>query len=52
MVIHNKEFEKETEAGTTYVDYSKGVDLRHTEVVCLTRAAQNLCGAGLMVCST
>jgi SP family general alpha glucoside:H+ symporter-like MFS transporter len=39
-------------AGTTYLDCFKGVDLRRTEVSCLTWAVQNLCGAGLMGYST
>ncbi|KAI5456062.1 putative MFS alpha-glucoside transporter [Mariannaea sp. PMI_226] len=52
MMIHTNELEKEIEAGTTYFDCFKGVDLRRTEIVCLTWAAQNLCGAGLMGYST
>ncbi|KAL7940444.1 MFS maltose permease MalP [Trichoderma barbatum] len=52
MMVHTNELEKEIEAGTTYLDCFKGVDLRRTEVVCLTWAAQNLCGAGLMAYST
>ncbi|KAH7009021.1 MFS maltose permease MalP [Ilyonectria destructans] len=52
MMVHTNELEKELEAGTTYFDCFKGVDLRRTEIVCLTWAAQNLCGAGLMGYST
>lgn len=52
MMIHTNELEKEIEAGTSYLDCFKGVNLRRTEVVCFTWAAQNLCGAGLMAYST
>ncbi|PNY29695.1 General alpha-glucoside permease [Tolypocladium capitatum] len=52
MMIHTNELEKQIESGTTYSDCFKGVNLRRTEVVCLTWAAQNLCGAGLMAYST
>lgn len=52
MMVYTNELEKEIEAGTTYLDCFKGVDLRRTEVVCFTWAAQNLCGAGLMGYST
>jgi SP family general alpha glucoside:H+ symporter-like MFS transporter len=52
MMVHTNELEKEIESGTSYLDCFKGVDLRRTEVVCLTWAAQNLCGAGLMGYST
>lgn len=52
MMVHTNEIEKEIEAGTTYLDCFKGVDLRRTEIVCLTWAAQNLCGAGFMGYST
>jgi SP family general alpha glucoside:H+ symporter-like MFS transporter len=52
MMIHTNELEKEIEEGTTYLDCFKGVDLRRTEVVCFTWAAQNLCGAGIMGYST
>ena len=52
MMVHTNELEKEIEAGTSYLDCFKGVDLRRTEIVCFTWAAQNLCGAGLMGYST
>ncbi|KKO97505.1 sugar porter family MFS transporter [Trichoderma harzianum] len=52
MMVHTNELEKEIEAGTSYLDCFKGVDLRRTEVVCFVWAAQNLCGAGLMGYST
>lgn len=52
MMVHTNELEKEVAAGTSYLDCFKGVDRRRTEIVCLTWAAQNLCGAGLMAYST
>ena len=52
MMHHTNEMEKEVSAGTSYLDCFKGVDLRRTEVSCLTWAVQNLCGAGLMGYST
>ncbi len=52
MMVHTNELEKEIDAGTSYLDCFKGIDLRRTEVVCFTWAAQNLCGAGLMGYST
>jgi SP family general alpha glucoside:H+ symporter-like MFS transporter len=52
MMAHTNELEKEIESGTSYLDCFRGVDLRRTEVVCLTWAVQNLCGAGLMAYST
>ncbi len=52
MMIHTNELEREMEKGTSYLDCFKGVNLRRTEIVCLTWVAQNLCGAGLMGYST
>ena len=52
MMIHTNELEKEITEGTTYLDCFRGTDLRRTEIVCLTWAAQNLCGAGIMSYST
>jgi SP family general alpha glucoside:H+ symporter-like MFS transporter len=52
MMDHTNQLEKEIEFGTSYIDCFRGIDLRRTEVVCLTWAAQNLCGAGLMSYST
>lgn len=51
-MIHTNELEREMEKGTSYLDCFKGVNLRRTEIVCLTWVAQNLCGAGLMGYST
>jgi SP family general alpha glucoside:H+ symporter-like MFS transporter len=52
MMIHTNELEKEIAAGTSYLDCFRGVNLRRTEIVCFTWAAQNLCGATLMGYST
>jgi SP family general alpha glucoside:H+ symporter-like MFS transporter len=52
MMIHTNALEKGITAGTSYLECFKGTDLRRTEIVCLTWAAQNLCGAGLMAYST
>lgn len=52
MIVHTNELEKEITEGTGYLDCFKGCDLRRTEIVCLTWAAQNLCGAGIMSYST
>ncbi|KAJ4305096.1 hypothetical protein N0V90_000626 [Kalmusia sp. IMI 367209] len=52
MMVHTNDLEKEITAGTSYLDCFKGNDLRRTEIVCMTWAAQNLCGAGLMAYST
>ncbi|UNI17902.1 hypothetical protein JDV02_004209 [Purpureocillium takamizusanense] len=52
MMVHTNELEREMEAGTSYLDCFKGVNLRRTEIVCITWVCQNLCGAGLMGYST
>lgn len=52
MISHTNELEKEISAGMRYVDCFTGIDLRRTEIACLTWAVQNLCGAGLMAYST
>ena len=52
MMIHTNELEKSIEEGTSYLDCFKKANLRRTEVVCFTWAAQNLCGSGLMAYST
>lgn len=48
MMVHTNELEKEINAGTSYLDCFKGVDLRRTEVACGVWMCQNLCGSGLM----
>jgi MFS transporter, SP family, general alpha glucoside:H+ symporter len=42
------EHEKALSEGTSYWDCFKGIDLRRTEVACLTWAAQNMCGSAFM----
>jgi hypothetical protein len=46
------ELEKALESGTGYMDCFKGIDLRRTEIVCVTWAIQNLCGSAFMGYST
>jgi MFS transporter, SP family, general alpha glucoside:H+ symporter len=46
------EHEKALSAGTSYLDCFKGIDLRRTEVACLTWACQNMCGSAFMGYST
>ncbi|KAJ6010178.1 hypothetical protein N7522_005194 [Penicillium canescens] len=45
MMVHTIKIEAEIEAGTTYADCFKGVDLRRTEICCLTFAGQILSGS-------
>lgn len=47
MMEHTNELEKQMSAGTSYSDCFKGVDLRRTEIVCITWLVQTLCGSGL-----
>lgn len=42
------EHEKALSAGTQYWDCFKGIDLRRTEVACVTWACQNMCGSAFM----
>ena len=46
------EHEKALSAGTSYLDCFRGIDLRRTEVACLTWAVQNMSGSALMGFST
>lgn len=48
MMIHTNELEKHVSAGTSFSDCFRGVDLRRTEITCLTWITQPLCGASLM----
>jgi MFS transporter, SP family, general alpha glucoside:H+ symporter len=52
MMVHTNELEKEMGEGISYLDCFRGVDLRRTEVSCLTWACQNLSGSGLMGASS
>jgi SP family general alpha glucoside:H+ symporter-like MFS transporter len=52
MMSHTNEIEKQLSAGTSYFDCFKGIDLRRTEVACLTWLVQTLCGSTFMGYST
>lgn len=45
MIVHTTKIETELETGHTYWDCFKGVDLRRTEIVCMTFAGQILSGS-------
>jgi MFS transporter, SP family, general alpha glucoside:H+ symporter len=45
MVVHTITIEDAVHVGSSYVDCFKGVDLRRTEIVCLTFAGQVLSGS-------
>ena len=47
LIRHTNQIEDETNSGTSYWSCFKGVDLRRTEVACMTWAAQIWCGAPL-----
>jgi SP family general alpha glucoside:H+ symporter-like MFS transporter len=52
MMSHTNELEKQISAGTSYWDCFKGVDLRRTEIACMTWMVQTLCGSTFMGYST
>jgi SP family general alpha glucoside:H+ symporter-like MFS transporter len=52
MMVHTNEFEKEQQAGTSYTDLFKGVNLRRTEIVCCVWMVQSWTGASFMGYST
>ncbi|KAI0544224.1 general alpha-glucoside permease [Xylaria curta] len=52
LMIYTDEMEKQVAAGTTYVDCFKGVNLRRTEIICMTWLAQTLSGTALGGLST
>lgn len=47
MMVHTNELEKNIDAGTSYADCFKGIDLRRTEVACMAFAAQPFCGSAM-----
>ncbi|XMA10340.1 hypothetical protein WAI453_003131 [Rhynchosporium graminicola] len=47
LMIHTNELEKEIDAGTSYLDCFKGIDLRRTEIVCMAFIAQPFCGSAM-----
>jgi SP family general alpha glucoside:H+ symporter-like MFS transporter len=52
MMVTTNELEKAIETGTGYLDCFRGIDLRRTEIVCVTWSIQNLCGSAFMGYST
>jgi MFS transporter, SP family, general alpha glucoside:H+ symporter len=48
MMRHTDEVEKEISSGTSYLDCFKGVNLRRTEITCVTWVIQASCGASLI----
>ncbi|KAI0425339.1 general alpha-glucoside permease [Xylaria sp. FL1042] len=52
LMVYTDEMEKQVAAGTTYADCFKGVNLRRTEIVCMTWLAQTLSGTALGGLST
>ncbi|KAI1015370.1 hypothetical protein LB504_010891 [Fusarium proliferatum] len=44
MITYTDRMEKETHEGTSYLDCFKGVNLRRTEITCLTWVTQVACG--------
>ncbi|KAH8670303.1 MFS maltose permease MalP [Tricladium varicosporioides] len=52
MMVTTNELEKTLESGVGYLDCFRGIDLRRTEIVCITWVIQNLCGSAFMGYST
>lgn len=52
MMVTTNEFEKALESGTGYLDCFRVIDLRRTEIVCVTWSVQALCGSMFMGYST
>jgi SP family general alpha glucoside:H+ symporter-like MFS transporter len=48
MMIHTNELEIQQTAGTSYLDCFKGVDLRRTEVTCITWLIQQTAGSPMI----
>jgi SP family general alpha glucoside:H+ symporter-like MFS transporter len=44
MMVHTTSLEEKITSGASYLDCFKGVNLRRTEIVCMTWAMQNLSG--------
>lgn len=45
MMIHTNGLEKELASGTSFLDCFRGIDLRRTEIACITFLGQITCGA-------
>ncbi|KAL2111187.1 hypothetical protein VUR80DRAFT_186 [Thermomyces stellatus] len=52
MMILTNQMEKEQREGTSYLDLFKGVNLRRTEIVCVTWMVQHFCGSVFISYST
>lgn len=52
MMIHTDTVERQIREGASYRDLFRGVNLRRTEIACVTWAIQNLCGSAFMGYST
>ncbi|KAF2665207.1 alpha glucoside transporter [Microthyrium microscopicum] len=52
MMQHTTTLEMAVSEGSSYVDCFRGIDLRRTEIVCVTWAIQTLCGSTFMGYST
>lgn len=48
MMIHTNELEIQQTSGTSYIDCFKGVDLRRTEVTCITWVIQQTSGSAMI----
>ncbi|KAL1892654.1 hypothetical protein Sste5346_006940 [Sporothrix stenoceras] len=48
LMVETDRLEREVSQGTSYWDCFKGVDLRRTEIVCVSYLAQAWCGTSLM----
>ncbi|KAI1129825.1 general alpha-glucoside permease [Nemania abortiva] len=47
LMVYTDEMEKQVSTGTSYKDCFKGVNLRRTEIICMTWLAQTLSGTAL-----
>ena len=52
MMVHTNELERQATEGYTYLDLFRGVNLRRTEIVCVTWIIQTMCGSTFMGYST
>jgi SP family general alpha glucoside:H+ symporter-like MFS transporter len=53
FMVHTNEVEKKVQAGTSYIDCFKGkINLRRTEIACITWICQQVCGSSFMGNST
>ena len=52
MMSYTNQIEKQMSEGTTYAQCFRGVDLRRTEIACLTWLCQAMCGSSIQSFST